>query len=101
MSKKRSENANQRAERLLREGMKSDGQWNRRVVRHPCGSLCIHEVHYREGRVSGWSQTYSEAADAEDGLAGLQEWVEATYEQSLDALGLPILEWSDLPHRSN
>ncbi len=81
--------------------MRPDGQWNRRVVRHPDGSLCIHEVYYRDGSVSGWSQNFSEAADGDDGIEGLHEWVETTYNQSMDALDRPILEWSDLPHRPN
>lgn len=92
----------ERMERIEREGLVADGKWNRRVVRHPCGSLCIHEVHYRkDGTVRAWSQTVTEAVDAEDGLEGLRESVEATYEQSQHALSRPILEWNDIPHGPN
>ncbi len=96
------ENASERAARLEREGLVSDGKWNRRVVRHPCGSLCVHEVHYdKNGKVRAWNAKETEAVDAEDGLAGLQDMVEATYEQSMQAISRPILEWDDLPHRPN
>lgn len=96
------DNAKQRMERIEDEGLVADGTWNRRVIRHPCGSLCIHEVHYhKDGTISGWSTDFTEAVDGEDGISGLRDYVEATYEQSLKALQDPILEWNGIPHGAN
>lgn len=88
-----------RMSRIDEEGMAADGTWNRRVIRHACGSLCIHEVHYRrDGSIRSWSQKFTEASDGEDGIEGLREYVESTYEQSLSAMERPILEWDQVPH---
>jgi len=95
------ENAEERAKRIERDGMVPDGSWNRRVVRHPDGSLCIHEVHYKDGVISAWSENFTEACDPEDGIEGLREYVEATFNQSMDALEQPILERRSLPHGPN
>lgn len=93
-----SETARERLARLEREGLKPDGTWNRRVVRHPCGSLAIHEVHYApDGTIKAWSGDGAEAVDAEDGLDGLIDSVEFTYQSSLEAAARPILEAADLP----
>lgn len=92
------ETAAERIERLKLDGLKPDGSWNNRVIRHPDGSLAIHEVHYsKDGTIKAWSADGREGVDPEDGLNGLIESVEFTYSSYLDAIAKPILDYGALP----
>ncbi|HEX8583059.1 MAG TPA: hypothetical protein VF680_01450 [Allosphingosinicella sp.] len=92
------EGAKARIGRIRRERLKSDGKWNLRVVRHPCGSLAIHEVLYADdGTVSFWKVEGAEAVDEVGDLDELIKSVEFTYTSSLEAVAKPILEMGDLP----
>ena len=90
--------ASERLTQVEREGLKPDGTWNRRVIRHANGDLAIHEVHYDgRGNVVAWSEDFSEAVDAEEGVEGLIAGVEFTYKTSMEAAATPVMDVPDLP----
>jgi hypothetical protein len=83
------------AEEKARQGgigreVPSGNTWNYRVLRHPDGSLSLHEVYYEAGRpVRYTADPVYFAVDEDEGLAGLR----ADLERALsDVKKRPILD---------
>jgi hypothetical protein len=68
--------------------------WHYRVLRHPDGSLALHEVYCDEaGQLNGYTkQPISFCADADDGPGGI---ITALERALSDAKNRPVLAPSD------
>jgi hypothetical protein len=70
--------------------------WNYRVVRHPDGTLTLHEAYYDDaGRLkAATAGPISFVADPDEGLDGIVRSLEMAL---ADANRHPVLDWAEIP----